>query len=91
MLFGNWEKRMKIYSSSRSGMSHVTTAVRTLKLREPPKMQSAQRLSLPSTDPTFMEELEQLEHFSLVNKIVSELYNHTGLSDKVLGMHYYLL
>lgn len=33
-----------------------------------------------------MEDLEQLERLSLVNKVVSELYNHTGLSDKVLGM-----
>ena len=32
-----------------------------------------------------MEELKQLEKLSLVNKVVSELYNHTGLSDKVLG------
>lgn len=32
-----------------------------------------------------MEDLEQLERFSLVNKIVNELNNHTGLSDKVLG------
>ncbi|KAI7859432.1 hypothetical protein BDC45DRAFT_215442 [Circinella umbellata] len=32
-----------------------------------------------------MEELEQLEKLSLVNKVVSELYNHTGLSDKVLA------
>ncbi|KAI7876376.1 hypothetical protein K492DRAFT_231980 [Lichtheimia hyalospora FSU 10163] len=32
-----------------------------------------------------MEDLEQLERLSLVNKVVSELYNHTGLSDKVLA------
>ncbi|KAI9499324.1 hypothetical protein BDB00DRAFT_229161 [Zychaea mexicana] len=32
-----------------------------------------------------MDELEQLEKLSLVNKVISELYNHTGLSDKVLA------
>ncbi|RCH99567.1 DEAH-box ATP-dependent RNA helicase prp22 [Rhizopus azygosporus] len=32
-----------------------------------------------------MEELEQLEHLSLVQKVVSELYNHTGLHEKVLA------
>lgn len=32
-----------------------------------------------------MEELEQLEHLSLVSKICTELENHLGLNDKDLG------
>ncbi|KAI9315927.1 P-loop containing nucleoside triphosphate hydrolase protein [Dichotomocladium elegans] len=30
-------------------------------------------------------EFEQLERLSLINKVISELYNHTGLNDKVLA------
>lgn len=32
-----------------------------------------------------MDELEQLEHLSLVSKICTELENHLGLNDKDLG------
>lgn len=32
-----------------------------------------------------MDDLEKLEHLSLVQKVVSELYNHTGLHEQVLG------
>jgi ATP-dependent RNA helicase DHX8/PRP22 len=32
-----------------------------------------------------MDELQKLEHLSLVAKITDELNNHIGLSDKVLG------
>jgi hypothetical protein len=32
-----------------------------------------------------MEDLQQLEKLSLVNKIVSELNNHVGLNDKGVG------
>ena len=32
-----------------------------------------------------MDELEQLELLSLVSKICTELENHFGLNDKVLG------
>lgn len=33
-----------------------------------------------------MEDLLELERLSLVNKICSELENHIGISDKVLGI-----
>lgn len=33
-----------------------------------------------------MDDIEKLEHLSLVQKVVSELYNHTGLHEQVLGM-----
>lgn len=32
-----------------------------------------------------MDELEKLEHLSLVSKICTELENHLGLNDKDLG------
>lgn len=32
-----------------------------------------------------MDDIEKLEHLSLVQKVVSELYNHTGLHEQVLG------
>lgn len=32
-----------------------------------------------------MEDLEQLEQLSLVSKICTELDNHLGINDKVLG------
>lgn len=32
-----------------------------------------------------MDEIQQLEKLSLVNKIVSELNNHVGLNDKAVG------
>lgn len=32
-----------------------------------------------------MEELEKLEHLSLVSKVCTELDNHLGLNDKDLG------
>ncbi|KAI9015874.1 hypothetical protein CLU79DRAFT_336319 [Phycomyces nitens] len=32
-----------------------------------------------------MDELEPLERLSLINKIITELYNHTGLGEKVLA------
>lgn len=32
-----------------------------------------------------MDELEQLEYLSLVSKVTSEVQNHTGITDKVLG------
>lgn len=32
-----------------------------------------------------MSSLEQLEHLSLVQKITSEILNHTGLNESVLG------
>ncbi|CAO3647537.1 unnamed protein product [Cunninghamella echinulata] len=32
-----------------------------------------------------MDEIEQLEHLSLVNKVVSELSNHIGIGEKVLA------
>ena len=40
-----------------------------------------------------MEELERLESLNLVAKVCTELENHIGISDKVLGMwhfHYIL-
>ena len=33
-----------------------------------------------------LNELEKLEYLSLISKITSELFNHTGLNDKTLGM-----
>jgi hypothetical protein len=33
-----------------------------------------------------MNEVEKLEHLSLVSKICTELENHLGLNDKDLGM-----
>lgn len=33
-----------------------------------------------------MDELEKLEHLSLVSKICTELENHLGLNDKDLGI-----
>lgn len=33
-----------------------------------------------------MDEVEKLEHLSLVSKICTELENHLGLNDKDLGM-----
>lgn len=33
-----------------------------------------------------MDDIEKLEHLSLVQKVVSELYNHTGLHEQVLGI-----
>lgn len=35
-----------------------------------------------------MDELEKLEHLSLVSKICTELENHLGLNDKDLGMYF---
>lgn len=35
-----------------------------------------------------MDELEKLEHLSLVSKICTELENHLGLNDKDLGMYW---
>lgn len=35
-----------------------------------------------------MDELEKLEHLSLVSKICTELDNHLGLNDKDLGKTY---
>jgi hypothetical protein len=32
-----------------------------------------------------MDDLAELERLSLINKICSELENHIGISDKVLG------
>ena len=32
-----------------------------------------------------LNELEKLEYLSLISKITSELFNHTGLNDKTLG------
>lgn len=34
-----------------------------------------------------MDDIEKLEHLSLVQKVVSELYNHTGLHEQVLGKY----
>jgi hypothetical protein len=34
-----------------------------------------------------MDEVEKLEHLSLVSKICTELENHLGLNDKDLGMY----
>lgn len=34
-----------------------------------------------------MDELEKLEHLSLVSKICTELENHLGINDKDLGEH----
>ncbi len=33
-----------------------------------------------------MDELQKLEHLSLVSKVCTELDNHLGLNDKDLGM-----
>lgn len=35
-----------------------------------------------------MDELEQLESLNLVAKVCTELENHIGISDKVLGKKY---
>ena len=35
-----------------------------------------------------MDELEKLEHLSLVSKICTELENHLGLNDKDLGKYF---
>lgn len=36
-----------------------------------------------------MDELEKLEHLSLVSKICTELENHLGLNDKDLGKYFF--
>jgi hypothetical protein len=32
-----------------------------------------------------MDEIDQLAHLSLVKKVITELYNHTGMGEKVMG------
>lgn len=34
-----------------------------------------------------MNEIEKLEHLSLVSKVCTELENHLGMNDKDLGMY----
>lgn len=34
-----------------------------------------------------MDEVEKLEHLSLVSKVCTELENHLGMNDKDLGMY----
>jgi hypothetical protein len=38
-----------------------------------------------------MDEIDQLAHLSLVKKVITELYNHTGMGEKVMGKFLFFL